>query len=44
LLVASEAFAGKMKTDIENGLQAHQELKLIEEEENTEQKNDDYWE
>lgn len=46
LLVASEAFLCKMKADIERGLEAHQELKFIEEEEtlNRETKNNDYWE
>ncbi len=44
LLVASESFLGKMKADIERGLQAHQELKWIEAEESAEQENNDYWE
>jgi hypothetical protein len=46
LLVASEAFACKMKADIDKGLQAHQELKWLEEEEISEQENtnNDFWE
>jgi hypothetical protein len=42
--VASEAFAGKIKAEIDRGLQAHEELKWIEESNEQENDNNDFWE